>query len=100
MVGTARPLRLGSAGCSTGEEPYSLAILLHQMGLSGQASIYATDVSRTALEKASKGVYRSWSLRGIEEWPGASRFFERLERAEERRVGNECVSTCRSRWSS
>src|SRR3546814_7662544 len=47
------------------------------MGLSGQVSIYATDVSRAALEKARQGIYRSWSLRGIEEWPGAARFFER-----------------------
>ncbi|MPZ12044.1 MAG: hypothetical protein GEU89_17815, partial [Kiloniellaceae bacterium] len=67
IAGSGRPMRLWSAGCSTGEEPYSLAILLHQMGLSSRVAIYATDVCRPALERARKGIYRSWSLRGVEE---------------------------------
>jgi len=90
IAGTGRPLRLWSAGCSTGEEPYSLAILLHQMGLSSQAAIYATDVCRPALERAQKGIYRSWSLRGVEEWLGASRYFERTATGEYRLARQIC----------
>jgi len=56
-------LRVWSAGCATGEEPYSLAILLEQEGLAGQASILATDISRAALARARDASYGSWSLR-------------------------------------
>ncbi len=60
-------LRLWSAGCATGEEPYSLAILLDRL-LPDRAdwalTILATDISREALEVAREGCYRQWSLRG------------------------------------
>lgn len=72
-----RRFRIWSAGCSTGEEPYSIAILLHQMGLAGQGQVYGTDISRNALNKARNGVYGVWSMRGVEDWPGASRYFKR-----------------------
>lgn len=45
------------AGCSTGEEVYSLAILLHEEGLLERATLYATDVNRSALKKAKDGIY-------------------------------------------
>jgi len=90
IAGTGRPIRLWSAGCSTGEEPYSLAILLHQMGLSSRVEIYATDVCRPALERARKGIYRRWSLRGVEEWPGASCYFERVATGEYRLARRIC----------
>jgi len=61
------PLRIWSAGCASGEEAYSLAILLDQQGLSGGARILATDLSRRALERARRGRYGSWSLRGVPE---------------------------------
>jgi chemotaxis protein methyltransferase CheR len=57
------PIRIWSAGCSTGEEPYSLAILMEEERLSARAEILATDISRSALEKARRAVYGSWSLR-------------------------------------
>ncbi|MGI5860637.1 MAG: CheR family methyltransferase [Myxococcales bacterium] len=64
----ARPhghvLRVWSAGCAGGEEPYSLAMLFEKMGLARRASILATDISRPALEKALRAVYSAWSLRG------------------------------------
>ena len=44
------------AGCSTGEEVYSMAILLHEMGLLKKTEIVATDLNSDALQKASKGV--------------------------------------------
>jgi chemotaxis protein methyltransferase CheR len=61
---TGKPLRAWSAGCATGEEAYSLAILFAQEGVAGQAHLLATDLCRSALERARRGVYRPWSLRG------------------------------------
>ena len=61
-----RTLRLWSAGCATGEEPYTLAILLHQI-LSDidhwKILILATDINRQALLQARAGRYRAWSFR-------------------------------------
>jgi len=45
------------AGCSTGEEVYSLAILLHEEGLLDKARIYATDLNDHALKIAQQGIY-------------------------------------------
>lgn len=60
-----RALRIWSAGCATGEEPYSAAIVLREAGLQGAARVVATDLSRTALAAARRGVYTPWSLRGV-----------------------------------
>jgi chemotaxis protein methyltransferase CheR len=57
------PLRAWSAGCSAGEEAYSLAILFEEAGIENHAVIQATDISTSALLKARKAVYSSWSLR-------------------------------------
>lgn len=61
-------LRMWSAGCSSGEEPYSLAILLHQNQTSRyfDYNILATDVNPLALERAKEGVYREWSFRTLD----------------------------------
>lgn len=56
--------RIWSAGCASGEEPWSLAMLCQQSGIGQQARILATDISREALRKAELGEYRQWSLRG------------------------------------
>jgi chemotaxis protein methyltransferase CheR len=61
------PLRIWSAGCATGEEPYTVAILLRQQGWGGAAHIVATDLSRRALAAARRGLYGRWSLRGVPE---------------------------------
>lgn len=61
-----RAIRAWSAGCASGEEPYSLAILFDEIGLGGQAQILATDISRAALAKARAASYGAWSLRGVE----------------------------------
>jgi chemotaxis protein methyltransferase CheR len=55
-------VQVWSAGCATGEEPYSLAILFDEAGQ--RARILATDISRPSLAKAKPGVYGRWSLRG------------------------------------
>lgn len=47
--------RIWHAGCSTGEEVYSMAILLHEEGLYERCRIYATDVSEGALRRAREG---------------------------------------------
>ena len=57
-------IRAWSAGCASGEEAYSLAILFEEEGLSA-AHILATDISRRSIEKARAGVYGSWSLRSV-----------------------------------
>jgi chemotaxis protein methyltransferase CheR len=62
-------LRLWSAGCCTGEEPYSMAIALRQalpeLG-PGQVSILGTDLNPANLAHARTGMYREWSFRGID----------------------------------
>lgn len=70
------PIRLWSAGCATGEEAYSLAILLEHEGMTERSSVLATDVSRRSLALARRGVYSAWSLRGVD--PAlVARFFRR-----------------------
>jgi chemotaxis protein methyltransferase CheR len=61
----AGPLRIWSAGCATGEEPYSVAILLRELGHQGEAHILGTDISRAALGRARRGQYTRWSFRGV-----------------------------------
>ena len=61
-----KEFRVWSAGCATGEEPYSVAILLDQ--LLGQrsdwhVSILATDLNPEFLDRARQGCYRQWSFR-------------------------------------
>lgn len=57
------PIRIWSAGCATGEEAYTLAILMEEERLEARARILATDVSRQALRRARAGLYSRWSLR-------------------------------------
>ncbi|HEY8724970.1 MAG TPA: protein-glutamate O-methyltransferase CheR [Gaiellaceae bacterium] len=49
--------RIWIAGCSTGEEVYSLAILLHEEGIYNRTRIYATDINETVLARAREGVF-------------------------------------------
>ncbi len=69
--GHEQRLRIWSAGCATGEEPYSIAIMLHRMGdlLPGyDLSILATDINPHALRKARAGVYSEWAFRTAPPW--------------------------------
>lgn len=64
-----RTLRLWSAGCSTGEEAYSLGMLLDELGprVAGwNILILGTDINAKALEKARRGVYGDWSFRSLD----------------------------------
>ena len=49
--------RIWCAGCSTGEEVYSLAIVLHEEGLYDKTRIYATDINEHVLQTAAEGVF-------------------------------------------
>src|SRR6185312_16996707 len=49
--------RIWVAGCSTGEEVYSLAILLEEEGLYDRTRIYATDINESVLDRARSGVF-------------------------------------------
>jgi chemotaxis protein methyltransferase CheR len=63
-----RTLRICSAGCSTGEEPYSLAILLKELIPDPEQwdlLILGLDVNSLSLEKAKAGIYRPWSFRTV-----------------------------------
>jgi chemotaxis protein methyltransferase CheR len=64
-----RSLRIWSAGCSTGEEAYSLAILVHELlpaGADWNILILGTDVNKQAIGAAQRGVYGQYSLRAID----------------------------------
>jgi chemotaxis protein methyltransferase CheR len=50
-------VRIWHAGCSTGEEVYSTAILLHEAGLYDRCRIYATDINEAVLRKAHDGIF-------------------------------------------
>lgn len=58
-------IKIWHAGCSTGEEVYSMAILLKEEGLLEKAMIYATDINEVVLMKAREGIY---SLNLIKEY--------------------------------
>ena len=65
--GPKHPLRMWSAGCSTGEEAYTLAILLEDERLAARPYILGTDISRAALKTARKATYRAWSFRATDD---------------------------------
>lgn len=57
-------LKIWIAGCSTGEEAYSLAILLREEGLLERTLIYATDINAKSLNKARQGIFPLASIKG------------------------------------
>lgn len=73
-----RKIRIWSAGCSSGEEPYTIAMLLMEKGLyeRGTFEIFASDINQQVLSKARKGVYRENSFRSTSA-EVRERYFER-----------------------
>jgi len=75
-----RTLQLWSAGCATGEEPYSLAMHCDRLGI--PARVLGTDVNRLALDRAARADYRAWSLRHVDAELRA-RYFEQVQGGDE-----------------
>jgi chemotaxis protein methyltransferase CheR len=67
VLATWPSIKIWCAGCSTGEEAYSLAILLAEEGLLDRSIIYATDINAQSLRSAATGVYSLERLRGFTE---------------------------------
>lgn len=64
----AKPfIRIWHAGCSTGEEVFSMAILLHEAGLLHKTLLYATDLNPEVLEAARKGIFSLASMKQYSE---------------------------------
>jgi chemotaxis protein methyltransferase CheR len=63
-----KTLRIWSAGCSTGEEPYTIAMLINEKGSfrGWDIEIYGSDINQRVLQTARKGVYRKNSFRTTE----------------------------------
>jgi len=83
--GRDQHLRIWSAACSSGEEPYSLAILLTRMIgdlKDWKISILATDISPLSLKKAGEGVYGEWSFRETPRWVKEGCFKQRANKFE------------------
>ncbi|MBV9945872.1 MAG: protein-glutamate O-methyltransferase CheR [Myxococcales bacterium] len=83
-------IRIWSAACATGEEPYTLAMMLDEEGLLPQVHIVASDISARALERARRGIFAGRSLRSlpqrlprhlVAEEPGRLRVSEDLRRS-------------------
>lgn len=75
----ALPIRVWSAGCSTGEEPYTIAIVLKELAEVHPFAfeIIATDIDITALKRAAKGIFTKNSFRGMD--PGIiDRYFTQI----------------------
>jgi chemotaxis protein methyltransferase CheR len=77
---TGKRLRFWSAGCSTGEEPYSIAVLLDKLIpdlKDWNVTIIATDINTVALQKADEGIYSDWSFRDTPPF-FKDKYFERV----------------------
>ncbi len=64
-----RKIRIWSAGCSSGEEPYTLVMLLKEnfpWVNPDDLEILATDINENSINKAKNGIYSDWSFRGID----------------------------------
>jgi chemotaxis protein methyltransferase CheR len=64
VIGSGRRPRVWCAGCATGEEPHSLAIVLASRGLLDEVDLVASDVNRVALERARTGRFSTRAVRG------------------------------------
>src|SRR6185295_6446705 len=71
-----RTVRIWSAGCATGEEPYSLAVVLHELGATpAEVDLWATDLNLAAIENAQVGKFTPRRLAAMSE-DRLRRFFE------------------------
>jgi len=66
-LSTYQHIKIWSAGCSSGEEVYSLAILMNQSKLGKKSFIYGTDINTEVLKEARKGIYSLRKIKGYAE---------------------------------
>ncbi|HEV7559126.1 MAG TPA: CheR family methyltransferase, partial [Kofleriaceae bacterium] len=62
---SARRLSVLSAGCSTGEEPYTLAMILRDRAIGWQLDVHGVDANPESLARAAKGRYGPWAMRAM-----------------------------------
>ncbi|MDM5199517.1 protein-glutamate O-methyltransferase CheR [Fictibacillus enclensis] len=67
LIAQKRKLKLWSAACAAGEEPYTLSCLLHNESSKREYSILATDLDRDALKRAQEGIYDNNALKHVPE---------------------------------
>ena len=71
-------LKIWSAACSIGCEPYSLAIMLDKLSVKNNVKIIATDIDRNALAKAEKGVYTLDEIKNVKK-EDLDKYFEKID---------------------
>ncbi|MCJ8340737.1 MAG: protein-glutamate O-methyltransferase CheR [Pseudomonadales bacterium] len=67
LLSTYPHINIWHVGCSTGEEVYSMAIMLKEEGLLKSTQIYATDFNKNSLEIAEKGIYKADRIKNFSE---------------------------------
>ncbi len=77
MAHKSKKLKIWSAACSTGEEPYTIAMILAEKQLLSSAYLLATDIDAGALEKSNEGVYLARSLKEVPE-PYLKKYFREV----------------------
>jgi chemotaxis protein methyltransferase CheR len=85
LAGRAGTLRVWSAGCSTGEEVYSMAILLAEAGLLERSWLLGTDCRSDAIQQAHDSIYGAAALEPLDESIRA-KYFEPVDDGRSRRV--------------
>ncbi|HEY1793114.1 MAG TPA: CheR family methyltransferase [Opitutaceae bacterium] len=95
---TSKPLRIWSAACASGEEPYSIAIALREAGLSSHPiEILGSDASEAALAAARTAVYRERSFRTLSH-ALREKYFHKVEGGH--RLTHDIVSKVQFRWAN
>lgn len=100
QVGASRPLSLWSVGCSSGEEPYSLAIVAAQVlesaGLAPLFGVTGTDISLNALNRAREATYAARKLEDVDP-ELATRYFSAQDDGRYRVIPNLAERVCCAR---
>ena len=95
------PIRIWVAGCSTGEEAYSIAISLHEYFgdtiESRNIQVFATDISETAISKARRGIYQKKDMAGLGE-ARIKQFFTKIDGSYQvnKMIRQICVFACQN----